>query len=217
MELSGKKIHFLGDSITQGVGVAHPENVFVERIAKMTGAVTRNYGISGTRISRKAGVDFSDPFDQDYMYRVDKMDPDADIVAVFGGTNDFGHGDAKVGAMWDRTPYTFYGALHLLILALLERYPAAQIVFLTPLHRHDEDMNVNEVGLPLETHLEGFRNAELEVCRYYGIPVLDLWAVSGMQPAVPVIREKYMPDGLHPNDAGHALLAQKIIGFLQTL
>ena len=38
-----------------------------------------------------------------------------------------------------------------------------------------------------------------------------------MQPEVGVIREKYMPDGLHPNDAGHVLLADRIENFLRAL
>ena len=35
------------------------------------------------------------------------MDSDADVVVVFGGTNDFGHGDAKLGTFESRDPYTF--------------------------------------------------------------------------------------------------------------
>jgi len=34
---------------------------------------------------------------------------------------------------------------------------------------------------------------------------------------VEAIREKYMPDGLHPNDAGHVLLADRIGAFLESL
>ncbi len=48
MELKGKKIAFLGDSITEGVGVADMENVYWNRIAKATGAQSYGYGISGT-------------------------------------------------------------------------------------------------------------------------------------------------------------------------
>lgn len=40
------------------------------------------------------------------------MDNDADIIIVFGGTNDFGNGDAPFGEMSDRTPYTFYGRIN---------------------------------------------------------------------------------------------------------
>ena len=56
-----------------------------------------------------------------------------------------------------------------------------------------------------------------EVAEYYSIPVLDLFACSGLQPCVPIIQQKYLPDGLHPNDAGHEILAEKIAGFLMSL
>ena len=52
---------------------------------------------------------------------------------------------------------------------------------------------------------------------YYSLPMLDLYAVSGIQPAVPVMKETYMPDGLHPNDAGHVILANKIAKFIENL
>ena len=76
---------------------------------------------------------------------------------------------------------------------------------------------INENGQPLETNLEGFRNIIIEVARYYSIPVLDLWAISGLQPKVDVIKQTYMKDGLHPNDLGHKMIADKLIGFLKTL
>jgi len=217
MLLKDKKINFLGDSITQGCGVTDPANFFTARIARATGAITRNYGIGGTRIARKKLPSAEAIWDQDYISRVKDMNPDSDIIVVFGGTNDFGHGDAKIGQMEDRTPFTFYGALHTLITDLYTKYPSAKLVFITPLHRLSEDVTVNEIGLPLETNLEGFRNIILEVCRYYSVPVLDLWTTSGMQPKVPQIQEQFMPDGLHPNDAGHAILADKMISFLETL
>ena len=45
MEISNKKINFLGDSITQGVGVSARENKYVEVFArKFSPAVVRNYG-----------------------------------------------------------------------------------------------------------------------------------------------------------------------------
>ena len=53
------------------------------------------------------------------------MIPDADIVVVFGGTNDFGWGDAPLGTMEDRREDTFYGAYHLLLQKLIDRYPDA--------------------------------------------------------------------------------------------
>lgn len=139
MDLYGKKVNFLGDSITEGHGVADPSNRFVDRLAAQYGLTARNYGISGTRIARQHVPSENPRYDLDFCGRVEGMDADADVIVVFGGTNDFGHGDAPFGTMADRTPDTFYGALHTLYASLLEKYPAAAIVVLTPLHRLLED------------------------------------------------------------------------------
>ena len=56
-----------------------------------------------------------------------------------------------------------------------------------------------------------------EVAEYYALPVLDLYSVSGIQPCVPILKEKYCPDGLHPNDAGHIKLKNRILEFLKAL
>lgn len=139
MELKGIKANFLGDSMTQGQGVTDQEhNIFWQRLKRECGlAEARGYGISGTRIARQHLRE--DPqFDQDFLSRVEAMDDDADLIVVFGGTNDFGHGDAPLGVMGDRTPYTFYGACHRLMQNLITKYPESQIVFMTPIHRKVE-------------------------------------------------------------------------------
>lgn len=209
MELKGKKINFLGDSITEGVGASEYAHCYVEQFAAATGAVCRNYGISGTRIAKRR-VPYEIPeFDRYYASRVPEMDPDADVVVVFGGTNDYGHGDAPLGEMSDRTVWTYYGALHVLFTALIEKYPAAQIVILTPLHREDEEKRT-----PI---LKPFVDATRQVAEFYSLPVLDLWANYGIQPRIPVMKNMYFPDGLHPNDAGHGILANKLRAFLEQL
>ena len=213
MQLKGKKIKFLGDSITFGAGVSDPDNRFTVRIGRSAElAASRNYGISGTRIARQHTPTENASFDRDFCSRVAEMDPDADVIVVFGGTNDFGHGDAPIGTFSDRTPDTFYGACHTLMSSLLEKYPGAVIVIMTPIHRLSENQP-DRKGHILADYVDMLR----EVARYYGLPVLDLFAMSGIQPAVPVIREKFCPDGLHPNDAGHALLADRIENFLRAL
>ena len=209
MELKGKKINFLGDSITEGVGASEYARCYLEQFAAATGAICRNYGISGTRIAKRR-VPYDIPeFDRYYASRVPEMDPDADIVVVFGGTNDYGHGDAPLGEMNDRTIWTYYGALHVLFTALIEKYPAAQIVVLTPLHRDDEEKRTPT--------LKPFVDATRQVAEFYSLPVLDLWANYGIQPRIPVMKNMYVPDGLHPNDAGHAILANKLRSFLEQL
>ena len=210
MKLEGIKANFLGDSITEGHGVGDTEhNIYWQRLRDNCGlAEARGYGIGGTRIAVQH-LKENEKWDQDFLSRVDKMDPDADLIVVFGGTNDFGHGDAPLGVMSDRTPSTFHGACHRLIRMLIARYPDAQIVFMTPLHR-----TVEERG---ERRLKDFVNAIREVTEFYGIPVLDLYATSGLQPQVAVIQERFCPDGLHPNDAGQEKIYKRLRGFLEAL
>ena len=215
MELKNKVINFLGDSITEAYGPSVPENAYHRRIAATVSlARANNYGIGGTRLARQIKPTVDAPiFDRDFCERVLEMDRDADINVVFGGTNDFGHGDAPIGTPDDRTPDTFWGACHTLCRTLLIEYPKAVNVICTPLHRLDEDNPSIGNGLPLSAYVDIIRT----VAEYYSIPVLDLWKVSGMQPKVDIVRERLMPDGLHPNDDGHALLADRMLAFLQAL
>lgn len=216
MELKGTKINFLGDSITEGAGTSSPDRMFTMLIEREYGAICQNYGIGGTRIARQK-TPTEEKWDRDFISRVPEMDNDADIVVVFGGTNDFGHGDAPLGTMSDRTPYTFYGALHCLYTALTEKYPDVPVVILTPLHRLNEDSPKGDNKPEPVGTLKEYVNIIREVAEYYSFPVLDLFKESGLQPKIPVIQQKYIPDGLHPNDDGNAILAHKIARFLETL
>ena len=218
MKLKDKKINFLGDSITEGAGASNHNNCFISLVAQQTGAICRNYGIGGTRIAKQTKPSDEPSWDQDFISRVDALDSDADIVVIFGGTNDFGHGDAKFGTMESRDQYTFYGALHTLYTKLLEKYPSSQIVILTPLHRRGENDPLADGNRPqTDGVLIDYVNAIREVAEYYSLPVLDLFKTSGLQPAIPIIKDTYMPDALHPNDEGHRVLADKIIKFLNIL
>ena len=211
MELNGKKIIFLGDSITEGVG-AGKDGRYPTLIERDCDAVCYNHGISGTRIARQQKpADPPSRMDLDFNLRAQDMEPDADVVIVFGGTNDYGHGDAPMGTPADRTPDTFYGAMHSLVNTLLTRYPTAKLLFLTPLHRADETRTVTRDGESFTVTLKEYVDVMREVLEFYGIPVLDLYANGGMNPQIPAMRETYVPDGLHPNAAGHRLLADRII------
>jgi lysophospholipase L1-like esterase len=216
MKLQGKKINFLGDSITEGCGVSCQENVFHQVMKREYGlAEARNYGVGGTRFAHQM-VPSEPKWDQDFCRRATEMEKDADAVVVFGGTNDFGHGDAPLGDFADREPNTFYGACHFLFRYLIETYPDAVIAVCTPLHRLNEDDPMGDHRYKayhygdLKTYVAIIR----EVAEYYSLPVIDLYASSGIQPKVDIMREKFMPDGLHPNDAGHVKLAHMIGNFL---
>jgi len=215
MKLQGKKVNFLGDSITEGHGASCHENVYHQVMKREYGlAEARNYGIGGSRFARQ--IVPSDPrADRDFCQRATEMEKDADAVVVFGGTNDFGHGDAPVGDFSDREPNTFYGACHWLFRYLIETYPDAVIAVCTPLHRTNEDCPKGDGHKAYHYGtLKDYVAIIREVAEYYSLPVIDLFANSGLQPKLDVIRERYVPDGLHPNDAGHERMAHVIGNFL---
>jgi lysophospholipase L1-like esterase len=186
-------------------------------VAAKTGAVCRNYGIGGTRIAKQRTPSEKARWDLDFCGRVAGMDPDADAVVVFGGTNDSGHGDAAMGTMADRTPDTFYGALHTLYTSLIEKYPAGLIVVATPIHRDYEQMGISPNGKRNRAYtLKAYVDAIREVAEFYALPVLDLYARSGLQPQVEALNQRYFQDGLHPNEAGHQVLARQMLAFLES-
>lgn len=212
------KVNFLGDSITEGVGASCAATRFVDVFAAKTGATARNYGIGGTRIARQQTPSSNPRYDAYFPGRVDGMAADADLIVVFGGTNDFGHSDAPFGEVdgTDTDENNFCGALRLLIVRLMERYPTAVVVFMTPLHRRDELSTVNNQGMPrrpLSDYVEAIRR----ITAAYGLPCLDLFATSGIAPRVPVNCETYTVDGLHPNDRGMERIADRLIAFLSAL
>lgn len=208
MELKNKKINFLGDSITEGAGASEMSRCYVEVMKRSYAlAEARNYGIGGTRIARQRRPSEEPKFDRDFCSRVGEMAGDADIILVFGGTNDHGHGDAPMGQETDRTPDTFIGACHFLYASLLKRFPQSKIVILTPLHRGSES---REDGIELKDYV----NLIEKIAPQYGLPILDLYETSAICTAT---LSTLTDDGLHPNDQGHAILAKEIGEYLLTL
>ncbi len=222
MKLEGLKINFLGDSITAGLRIPDHSVLYQNVLMREAGLrEVKNYGISGTRYALQTGSP-ERPFnpiedENSFCERYDQMDDDADIVVVFGGTNDFGHGDAPIGGPGDRTPATFYGACHTLFTGLIKKYLGKPIIIMTPLHRLNEHKNTGEAKTKAYGTLKDYVDIIREVAEFYSLPVLDLYATSGLQPNIKEVQEKYVPDGLHPNAEGHAIIARKLKNFLESL
>ncbi len=217
MELKNKKILFLGDSITEGIGVSDPKNIYWKRL-EQDGCEVYSYGVSGTRIAPQATLKIDPRIDDDYFAtRIPAMEPGADVIVVFGGTNDYGHGDTALGFMEDRTTDTFYGSLHCLYLSLQEKYPNAKIVVMTPLHRDNENMVYNGFHVRTVGNLETYVNIIKEVAESYQLPILDLYHDCEINPNIQSHKERYVPDGLHPNDSGHEILYHTLRDFLKEI
>ena len=203
MELKGLTINFLGDSITEGCGTTGGDKVFHCIIKEKCGLKhAYNYGVSGTRIARQVVPSMTTRYDYTFELRSDIMNKNADAVVVFGGTNDFGHGDAPFGDIESEDIYTFCGAVNSLINKLKRDFPNGKIIFMTPLHRITEMTPSEPDGKILEDYVEAIRT----ICKKHSIPVIDLFAINPLD----CEDKTLVPDGLHPNDAGHSVMAEVI-------
>lgn len=215
-EFKNKTVLFLGDSITEGYGASDTEHNYVNIFGKLSGAKVYNYGIGGTRIASQ-----KDPNDsvnnQYFLTRLPIMEKNADYVVVFGGTNDYGHGDAPFGAYSDTTDETFCGALRHLIISLYEKYPTARIVFVTPLHRESELSGINDRGISAPAKFIEYINAIRDIAEEYSIPVIDLYANSNIHAKTDETKKRLLPDGLHPSDEGYKRIAEMIYKFLRVI
>ena len=101
MELTFKKINFLGDSITEGHGSSGKGHIFCDLVGEAFGAEVRNYGIGGTRFAKQTKPSDPPVFDLDFCTRATEMDADADIVVVFDDTIMDKHVDVGQGCNED--------------------------------------------------------------------------------------------------------------------
>ena len=206
-------INFLGDSITEGALADAQEDTFVCRVGKMFPCLARNYGISGTRIAHQFTPSQDPRYDLDFIRRIDDLDKEADFVVVFGGTNDYGHGDAPFGNLDDDGEDTFCGCLNALFKKLLNFYKKEQIIVIPPLHRIGEnnpygDGSKKEPGEPLSS----YREAIIDLGNFYGVHILNIVEEFGRAEGNPLIA-----DGLHPNSQGHLKIAQLICDYINKL
>ncbi len=225
MDLKGKIVNFLGDSITEGAGVEDLANCrYDNRLKQLLGLkAVYNYGIGGTRFAHQSSPSENPRYDLCFCGRAYNLNPNADLIVVYGGVNDCLHGDAPIGEWGDSTPSTFYGAADWLMRFLTDTYPQAKIVFLTPARYYMADNDNYMLSSPREV-----KRADARPVRFYGevimktaekysIPVLDMYEAVPLDVADEATREKYTADGLHFNDAGHAVLAEVIGDFLLSL
>lgn len=215
---TSKKIGCLGDSITFGAGGTS----WVTKLPELTGCKEAiNYGISGTCVEENGTG-------KSFVERYSSMADDLDLICVWGGVNDH-HWTGTSGRVFGdiNTPSsqinTFYGALKNLCEGLLDKYPTKNIMFITPMKNRgyvagsttcpawNEQNGINKT-------LTDYRNAVIEVCDFYSIPVLDLYTLSGISPENENQVQNLMPDRLHPNTKGNLeILAPKIASFMNNL
>ena len=229
----GKRVAFIGDSITEGVG---SDRAYHEYLAEWLGIEALNYGVNGAQT--------------DYMLelarRLRAEHPDVDAVFLLGGTNDFNHG-LPLGEFF-RTRLAavnhngqevvrlrrdlvldgdcFCGRLNLLLREIKLGFPRAQTVLLTPVHRgfavfsadnvQPDESWANGEGLFIDDYVAAVRRA----AEIWSAPLIDLFRDSGLLPAFPEYAGYFHDaetDKLHPNARGHERMARVIAAALNAI
>ena len=213
------KLLFLGDSITEGVGASSKDKNYVNLVGAELGCEVVNYGVSGTRIGRQTNVYGGiTVWNYDFRLRAQIMEREADKVFVFGGTNDYGHGALYLGKVNERIGETFCTELRLLIEDLIAKYGKEKLCFLLPLRRYNDEKGIackgnggDEFGENLLEYVKAMR----AIISEYRIDFIDLYE-NGIPKPLTYKGDEYTVDGVHPNDKGYALIANKICEYINS-
>lgn len=230
----GRKVAILGDSISD----PRQENrIYWQYLGEWLGWDVTSYGVGGAKWN-----DMDRQIDR--MEKADGADPDAILILM--GTNDYQR-NRPLGRWYDETPGevawreqkvtlkrrsfnwdngTLRGSINRTMERLRRRYPHAQVVVLTPIHRayfqcSDENIQPAEDwpnigGIYIDAYIDAIK----EVGKVWSVPVIDLNAESGL---MPLLDEQTMyfrspkNDRLHPNSLGHERLAKVILARLSCI
>lgn len=165
--VNNKIIAFVGDSVTFGLdddnSPAQLPDPWAKQVSVITKALTYNEGVSSS--SLMDGVTGGgNPTPKAWALEYDDLPNNYDIIGTMIGINDC-YRDYTLGQFTDRTADSFYGALHVYMTGMQNKYPAenGKHLFMM-IYPHYDKKNTYDT----------FMNAIVEVARYYSIPVLDL-------------------------------------------
>ena len=213
---AGKKVACLGDSITQKTENVRKYYDFWK--VYLSPDVVLDYGVAGSSISRKTGEwptwDTQVPF----VERIKTIPKDIDVLTIFGGVNDW-VADRTLGSLGDTEDTTFYGALDKMFKYATQNFQGKDIYVFTPLQndwiKRPANSGTTDGRNRSGKYLKEYVEAIKQVAEKYAIPVCDLYSTM-FYPFAEGFTEKYMPDGLHPNETAHKLMANKMANFIES-
>ena len=238
IELCGKKIVFDGDSICHGnrTGVNGDNAGWAGRIGNAFGMEWYNYSIGGGTITAEMYQESTGKarhWVSRYIDTIHEKHPTLDYIIFEGGTNDadlLGIGSDKFGA-FDPADYsgnyddtTFTGGLESLFFKALSYYPTARIGYIVA-----QKMGTPKCGYGAEFERRYYFLRAIEVCKKWGVPYLDLWERSPLNPSLkcyfdPALTKeeniaagKAYADGQHLTELGCDMLSPAIAAFIKSL
>ncbi len=125
-----------------------------------------------------------------------------------------------VGKSSNEPNETFYDGLHKLCRYMRHTYPKADIIFLTPIKRVQQD--VWDCVYPEDRNaygktLDDYRQAIIRCCEYYSINYIDLYTVSGLNPHIDPSMFADTGKAVHPNEEGHRKIASIISAYMRSM
>lgn len=226
----GKKVAFLGDSITDKAHVGTTKNYW-QYLEEMLGLEPWVYGMNGHNWT---GV-----LEQAKKLKEEKGDL-VDAIIIFAGTNDYNEGvplgewfrvektSVKVASLSEEIrdkrilqieESNFRGRINKVMLFLKENFPTQQIILLTPIHRAQAYFGENNIQ-PEEAfpnkrnfYVDAYVEVIKEASNVWAIPVIDLNSISGLYPMCDAHASYFhheKTDRLHPNAKGHYRMARSL-------
>lgn len=195
--LLGKAWCPIGDSITDKTNKSVRN--YYDYLADRSSVIPYEYGQDGSSFETRQTV-------------ANTITQIPDFITVFLGTNDYQIGTKPLGVFGDTGIETVAGLVYNVIRSLIVKFPLARIGVMTPLPRTSVlagwgiGGQINDRGYTLEDLSEMI----IKHCKHFSISYLDLYHESGLPVWNTGTYTNFVPDGLHPNDAGHTRLSFKI-------
>ena len=238
---AGKILMAIGDSITAGTGTTAEER-YHYLAARALGMTNINSGTSGAVLCPGGHLPnkFADLMTEELLTK-----RNVDVVTIALGINDWDNGVVNgtyqgklkydpsatyygLGTFGTDDTTTIYGAAkmwceRILELKATESCRDIQFIFLTPvITSYNKSLTTAKDWNQDKTNVFGYTlrqycTAIMEVCAYYGIPVLDMNLYSGMYYHSETDNNvnHFGGDGIHPGPNGHAMMADALAEFLR--
>lgn len=189
----GKMVLFDGDSICNGSSANDGSSGWASRIGDANSMGWGNFGVGGATITY--GISGVSHYLSTYIDTIHTYYPKLDYLILEGGTNDADHiltDASKIGTL-DMTDFsgtydntTFCGALDTLFYKAITYYPAAKIGFIVAPKMASSDVTpIKDYGD--NNNRYKFFKIAMTACEKWGIPYLNLWDGSHLNPSLSVM------------------------------
>lgn len=232
--LYGKTAVFDGDSIGQGSGT---DGNWARVIGEANHMDWHNHSVGGGTITAEvyvASTGGARHWVSRYIDTIHERYPEVDYLILEGGTNDADllrseietkMGELNIGDFsgnYDDT--TFTGALDSLFFKATSYYPAAKIGYIVA-----QKMGAGGTNYGPDNNRRKFFLRAIEVCKKWGIPYIDLWDESPLNPKLKCYYDstldsagnrdagKAYTDGQHLTAVGYGIVSSKIEAWMRTL